>query len=172
MTRIPNVLVAYGTKNGSTAEIADVIADTLRGAGLRCEARPAGDVDDAAAYDAVVLGGAVYAGRWHRAAARFARRHRKALADRPVWLFSSGPLDPSAGERDIPPVRGAARAATRIDAREHITFGGCLTEGARGFVARMILKQGRGGDFRDMDRIRAWASGIAKEIDAEWTSRP
>ncbi|TQK50020.1 menaquinone-dependent protoporphyrinogen oxidase [Streptomyces sp. SLBN-118] len=158
------VLVAYGTKNGSTAEIAGVIADALEGEGLRSEARPAAEVRDVPEYDAVVLGGALYAGRWHRDAVRFARRHEHALAERPVWLFSSGPLDASAGERDIPPVRGAARAATLLDAREHVTFGGRLEEGARGFVARMIVKQGRGGDFRDMERIRAWARGIAKEI--------
>ncbi|MBZ4019647.1 flavodoxin domain-containing protein [Streptomyces purpurogeneiscleroticus] len=171
MTGAANILVAYGTKNGSTAEIADVIADTLRAAGPRCEVRPAADVRDVTEYDAVVLGGALYAGRWHRDAVRFARRHRKALAGRPVWLFSSGPLDPSAGERDIPPVRGAARAAAHLDAREHITFGGCLKEGARGFLARMILKQGKGGDFRDMDRIRAWARGTAKEIEASMASQ-
>ncbi|MEU4498563.1 flavodoxin domain-containing protein [Streptomyces sp. NPDC023998] len=158
------VLVAYGTKNGSTAEIADVVADALKEAGLRSEARPAAAARDVTEYDAVVLGGALYAGRWHRDAVRFARRHEHALAERPVWLFSSGPLDASAGERDIPPVPGAARAATRLDAREHVTFGGRLEEGARGFIARMIVKQGRGGDFRDMERIRAWARGIAKEI--------
>jgi menaquinone-dependent protoporphyrinogen oxidase len=158
------VLVAYGTKNGSTAEIADVIADALKVEGLRSEARPAAEARDVSGYDAVVLGGALYAGRWHRDAVRFARRHEHALAERPVWLFSSGPLDASAGERDIPPVPGAARAAIRLGAREHVTFGGRLEEGARGFLAQMIVKQGRGGDFRDMDRIRAWARGIAKEI--------
>lgn len=158
------VLVAYGTKNGSTAEIAGVIADALQQEGLRSEARPAAEARDVSGYEAVVLGGALYAGRWHRDAVRFARRHEHALAERPVWLFSSGPLDASAGERDIPAVPSAAHAANLLDAREHVTFGGRLEEGARGFIARMIVKQGRGGDFRDMERIRAWARGIAREI--------
>ncbi|WP_405810866.1 flavodoxin domain-containing protein [Streptomyces sp. NBC_00210] len=166
------VLVAYGTKNGSTAEIADVIADALKEAGLRSETRPAAAARDVTEYDAVVLGGALYAGRWHRDAVRFARRHEHSLAERPVWLFSSGPLDASAGERDIPPVPSAARAATLLDAREHVTFGGRLEEGARGFIARMIVKQGRGGDFRDMERIRAWARGIAKEISKAGPASP
>ena len=77
------VLVAYGTKNGSTAEIADVIADALKEAGLRSETRPAAAARDVTEYDAVVLGGALYAGRWHRDAVRFARRHEHSLAERP-----------------------------------------------------------------------------------------
>ncbi|NUK66661.1 flavodoxin [Streptomyces lunaelactis] len=158
------ILVAYGTKNGSTAGIASTIAEALSEQGLQAEARPAAEVIEPAVYDAVVLGGALYAGRWPRDAVRFARRHRRDLADRPVWLFSSGPLDASAGERDIPPVRGAARTAELLDARGHITFGGCLLDGARGRIARMIIKQGRGGDFRDTGQIRSWAQGVASEL--------
>ncbi|GAA3379010.1 flavodoxin domain-containing protein [Streptomyces sannanensis] len=165
MTRI--ALVAYGTKNGSTAEIADFIADVLRSHGLEAEARPAAGVRDVGPYDAIVLGGALYMGRWHRDARRFARRHRHHLAGRLVWLFSSGPLDASASQRNIPPVRTAHRAERSLGAEEHVTFGGRLTEGARGRVARMILDEGRGGDFRDFDRIAAWAESIAAAVAAE-----
>lgn len=165
MTR--TALVAYGTKNGSTAEIAEHIASVLRGIGLDADVRPAAEVRDVGRYDVVVLGGALYMGRWHRDARRFARRHRHALADRPVWLFSSGPLDPSASERDIPPAPGARRAVQRLGAEGHVTFGGRLEAGARGRIARTILEQGRGGDFRDFDRIAAWATGIAADLAAE-----
>jgi menaquinone-dependent protoporphyrinogen oxidase len=159
-----NVLVAYGTTNGSTAEIAETIAEVLREDGLTVEALPARSVPSAASYDAVVVGGGLYAGRWHKDARRFVRRHGKALAERPLWLFSSGPLDPSASERDIPPVPGVKKAMARLDAKEHVTFGGCLKEGAKGWVARMILRNGKGGDFRDFDRIKAWAARIGQEL--------
>jgi menaquinone-dependent protoporphyrinogen oxidase len=158
------VLIAHGTKNGSTAEIAEWIAEELREQGFDTDVRSAASVRDVTAYDAVVLGGALYAGRWQRDAAGFARRHREALAHRPVWLFSSGPLDASAKERDIPPTRGVARVADRLDARGHVTFGGRLTEGAGGFMARQIVKQGKGGDFRDRRQIRGWAHGVASEL--------
>lgn len=160
-----SVLVAYGTKGGSTAGIAEIITETLSEQGLRAEARPAREVEEPAEYDAVILGGGLYAGRRHRDARRFARRHQRVLAGRPVWLFSSGPLDASASERDIPPVKGVARVADRLDARGHVTFGGCLEEGARGWIARSILKQGRGGDFRDTEQIRGWAQDVAKEVE-------
>jgi menaquinone-dependent protoporphyrinogen oxidase len=158
------VLVTYGTTNGSTAQIAETIADVLRKDGLTVEVLPAQSVTSVAAYDAVVAGGGLYAGRWHKHARRFLRRHRHDLAERPLWLFSSGPLDASASERDIPPVPGVKKAMAELDAREHVTFGGCLEEGAKGWVARMILRNGKGGDFRDFTAIETWAAHVADEL--------
>ncbi|MEU5893670.1 flavodoxin domain-containing protein [Streptomyces sp. NPDC047461] len=161
------VLVAYGTTNGSTARIAEAVAAVLRKEGFTAEALPAGAVARVTPYDAVVLGGGLYAGRWHKNARRFVRRHGGELAGLPLWLFSSGPLDASASERDIPPVPGVQKVITRLDARGHVTFGGCLEEGAKGWVARMILRNGKGGDFRDFDRIEQWARQIADELVAD-----
>ncbi|MFE7931291.1 flavodoxin domain-containing protein [Streptomyces sp. NPDC057456] len=158
------VLVTYGSTNGSTAQIAEAVAEVLRKDGLTVDALPAGAVTSVASYDAVVVGGGLYAGRWQKDARRFVRRHRHLLAERPVWFFSSGPLDASASERDIPPVRGVRRAMTRLSVREHVTFGGCLEEGAKGRVAGMILSSGKGGDFRNFDAIETWAAGVAREL--------
>lgn len=119
-----SVLVAYGTTNGSTARIAETIAEVLRKEGMPAEAVPARSVTDVSSYDAVVVGGGLYAGRWHKDARRFVRRHGRELAERPLWLFSSGPLDASASERNIPPVPGVKRAMVRLDVTEHVTFGG------------------------------------------------
>lgn len=159
-----SVLVTYGTTNGSTAEIAEAVAGVLRKSGLAVETRPARSVTSVTEYDAVVVGGGLYAGRWHKDARRFVRRHRAVLAERPVWFFSSGPLDSSAAERDIPPVRGVQRAMDRLDVRGHVTFGGCLEEGAKGRIAGMILRSGKGGDFRDFGVIESWASGVADAL--------
>ncbi|MGW3989213.1 flavodoxin domain-containing protein [Streptomyces sp. NPDC004830] len=158
------VLVAYGSTNGSTAEIARRVGEILADHGLDVHVRSAAEVTDISAYDAVVLGAGLYAGRWQRDARRFARRRRKALAARPVWLFSSGPLDPSASERDIPPAPGVQQLAHRIDPRGHVTFGGCLEGEVKGRLARMIVNSGRGGDYRDFTRISAWAAGVAREL--------
>ncbi|MFK4145360.1 flavodoxin domain-containing protein [Streptomyces sp. NPDC004065] len=158
------VLVAYGTTNGSTAQMAERVAEVLRGDGFEAEALPAASVPAVSSYDAVVVGGGLYGGRWHKDARRFVRRHRRALAGRPLWFFSSGPLDASASERDIPPVSGVRRAMTRLDVNEHATFGGRLEEGAKGRVARMIVRSGKGGDFRDFPAIEAWADHIAREL--------
>ncbi|MEV1063590.1 flavodoxin domain-containing protein [Streptomyces sp. NPDC050263] len=158
------VLVTYGTTNGSTAEIAEAVAEVLRKSGVTVESSPARSVTSVARYDAVVVGGGLYAGRWHKDARRFVRRNRVLLAQRPVWFFSSGPLDASASERDIPPVRGVQKAMSRLEVRDHVTFGGCLEDGAKGWVAGMILRSGKGGDFRDFGAIEAWAGGIADAL--------
>ncbi len=60
---------------------------------------PLARVTDVESYDAVVVGGGLYAGRWHKDARRFVRRHGRVLAGRPLWFFSSGPLDASAAEK-------------------------------------------------------------------------
>ncbi|MET7695904.1 flavodoxin domain-containing protein [Streptomyces sp. NPDC005483] len=158
------VLVAYGTTNGSTAQIAEAITEVLRKNGLAADAQPARSVADVSSYDAFVVGGGLYAGRWHKDARRFVRRHRRTLAEHPLWLFSSGPLDASAAERDIPPVPGLKRAMERLDARGHTTFGGCLQEGAKGRIAGMILRSGKGGDYRDFEAIEAWAGRVADDL--------
>jgi menaquinone-dependent protoporphyrinogen oxidase len=161
-----SVLVAYGTTNGSTAEIAEAIGAALREDGFRVDVAPAADVEDVFRYQAVLLGGAVYLGRWHPDARHFARRYCTALRGRPVWLFSSGPIGRPAAEQEIPPVPGAARAMRRLWARGHATFGGRITEETKGWIARTAVQQGRGGDFRDFGRIREWAHAVAAELCA------
>ncbi|MER6441243.1 flavodoxin domain-containing protein [Streptomyces sp. NPDC001185] len=165
------VLVVYGTTNGSTARIAETIAEVLRKKGRPTEVVPAPSVTNVESYDALVVGGALYGGRWHKDARRFVRRHGRALAGRPLWLFSSGPLDASATEREIPPVYGVRRVMARLRAREHVTFGGCLELGAKGYAARHIVSSGKGGDFRDLDQIEAWAAHIGTELTSGGPAR-
>ncbi len=91
------VLVAYATKHSATAGIAEKIGEELREAGLACDVKPAATVDDLTSYQAVVLGSAVYMGAWRKEAAKLLKTQEAQLAQRPVWLFSSGPM----GEGDV-----------------------------------------------------------------------
>ena len=164
---IMTVLVAYGTTGGGTGEVAGWIADELRAAGLPVHLMPAGEVADVAEYGALVLGSAVYAMGWHADARQFARRFAGRFADRPVWLFSSGPLDTSADDGSLPPGRHAEEAMRELPAREHVTFGGRMTSEAHGWLghlARQLAREGHAGDFRNPERVRAWARGIVAEI--------
>jgi menaquinone-dependent protoporphyrinogen oxidase len=159
------VLVASASKMGSTSGIADAVAERLRSAGLDVERAGVEDVRGVDGYDAVVLGSAVYLGRWRREALTFLRRFGHDLAGRPVWLFQSGPLDRSAEREDIPLPSRVAAHADRIGIRGWVTFGGCIdAEAAEGFMARRLVDAGLGQDFRDFDRIRAWADAVATEL--------
>lgn len=159
-----HVLVTYATKHGSTGEIATVIADALREHDLDVELWPAAEVTTVDPYDAVVLGSAVYRTRWQQDAERFVHRFETHLANRSVWLFSSGPLDRSASVGLLEPPRAAARIGERIGARQHIWFGGALAPDATGIVERLMVRSGRAGDYRDLDQVRAWAHGVAESI--------
>src|SRR4051812_33330159 len=85
------ILVAYASRHGSTKEVAYAVADALLEHGLDVQVRDAGAVQDVADYGGAVLGGSLYAGRWHPHARRFLRRHAAALADRPLAVFALGP---------------------------------------------------------------------------------
>ncbi|MFF5787462.1 flavodoxin domain-containing protein [Streptomyces sp. NPDC012693] len=160
------VLVAYGSKAGATAGIAEEIGKTLREDGFDAVVLPADTVTDVSGYDGVVLGGALYAGHWTGKARRCARRNAEQLRHRPLWFFSSGPVDRSADDHDIPPVRGVARRMEKLGAREHVTFGGSVTAETSDPVARHMVSRGKGGDFRNPERIRAWAHHIGTELGA------
>lgn len=157
------VLIAYGSKRGGTAGLADMIDDELTAAGFQADVRPARDVRSLDDFDAVVIAGALYANRWHRHARRFARRHTPALRARAVWLVSSGPLDESASDGDIAPVKHVAKVMSRIDARGHMTFGGRLEPSAKGFPASAMAKT-NAGDWRDPAHVNRWVSAIAEEL--------
>jgi menaquinone-dependent protoporphyrinogen oxidase len=159
------ILVTYGSRRGGTADIADWIVEELRAAGWHATARPASSVHDIVRYGAVIVGGSLYAGHWHGDAQRFVRRHAKALRKRPVWLFSSGPLDDSAEQREIPPVHTVAHLATRIGARGHETFGGRLEPDAEGFLAHAMAAR-NAGDHRDREHVARWARDIAAALAA------
>lgn len=158
-------LVTYGSKRGGTAELAEMLAAGLRSRFLEADVIPAAFVDSLDGYDVVIVGGALYADRWHRDARRFVRRHRDALRSRQVWLFSSGPLGDAYQSPDIPPVRQVAALARQVGARGHVTCGGRLDAGATGLVAHGLAAT-MAGDWRDPAAIDRWAAGIVGQLAA------
>ncbi len=157
------VLVTWGSKRGGTEGIARMLGEALKADGIEVDILPPGQAVQAATFDAAVVGGALYASRWHRDARRFVNLQTKRLRRVPVWFFSSGPLDDSADRGEIPPVKQARALMDRVGAQGHITFGGRLTPDARGFPASAMAKT-HSGDWRRPDRIRAWASEIARAL--------
>ncbi len=157
------VLVTVGSKRGGTTGLGDMVAEDLRAEGFEVEQRPPRQVKELKGYDAVVVGGALYALRWHKDARRFVRRHVTELQSRPTWFFSSGPLDDSAVRTEIPPVNGVKELMERIGARGHATFGGRLAPDAKGFPASAMAKK-NSGDWRDPSQVKAWAHRVATEL--------
>jgi menaquinone-dependent protoporphyrinogen oxidase len=174
----PQVLVAVESKHGSTRGIAEALARDLadsaagRSVGLTAVAISVEQQPDPSAFDVVVLGSAVYAGRWLEPARQFATTHITSLRSRPVWLFSSGPI----GQPPFPPdePHDAEPIGTMLVARGHRVFPGrlekdLLSVGERAMVTAMRAPL---GDFRDWGLVRSWAEEIASTLaqDAAVTS--
>ena len=163
------VLVAYATKYGATAEIAERIGEVLRQEGLQADVRPAAEVSDLSAYKAVVLGSAVYIGQWRKPAARFLMANEAELARKPVWLFSSGPTgkgDPTELTQGWRLPGKLQPIADRIGPRDVALFHGASDPDKLNLVEKWMLKNVKApiGDFRDWELIAAWARAIAQEL--------
>lgn len=159
------VLVAYASKMGGTAGIAEAIAAELRSCGAAVDLSDAQDVPDVAGYDAVLVGSAIYAWRWRRSAVTLLRRVRRAREVPKVWLFHSGPTGPDAGTKSVPAPKKVAALADELGAAPPETFGGRIEAAtAKGLIARSMAKGDLAGDFRDLDRARDWARRIAASL--------
>jgi menaquinone-dependent protoporphyrinogen oxidase len=88
-----SILVAYATRAGSTKEVAEAVASTLREAGLAVDIQPLADVDTLEGFQAVVMGAPLYMFRWHKDALGFLKRHQWALGSRPTAVFALGPFN-------------------------------------------------------------------------------
>jgi menaquinone-dependent protoporphyrinogen oxidase len=161
------ILVAYASKRGSTAEIAETVAATLRREGLGVCLVPAEDVQSLDRYDAVVLGSAVYMKRWRGDARHFLKKHRKALRQLPFWAFSSGPVgDPAHDNPEWSEPPGIAEKVEELGGRDHALFGGRLPAQPQGFVERAMVEgtPAEYRDRRDWAEIREWARRVVAEL--------
>lgn len=166
------ILVAYASKYGSTAEIAEKIGEVLSQNNLNVTVLEADKVSDVTAYDAVVLGSAVYAGSWLKDAATLLENSEKFLATKPVWFFSSGPtgegnpVDIMHGWR-FP--EALEKVAERIKPRDIAFFHGKIDLDKMHFGEKLIIKalRAKTGDFRDWEAISVWAKQIAKALQPQ-----
>ena len=163
------VLVTAATKHGATQEIAEALARDLRAAAdgtVDVECVPVRWDPSPDRFDAVVLGSAVYAGAWRDEARHWATSHAAELRERPVWLFSSGPI----GETPFPPdePHDVAPLLRVIGARAHRTFPGRLDKHLLTVPERAVVTAMRAplGDFRDWAAVQEWAAEIAGALAA------
>lgn len=164
------VLLAYASTHGSTQEVAETIAATLRTHALTVDLQPIRSVRTLDGYGAVVLGAPIYMFHLHKDALRFLSRYRKALGDGlPIAIFAGGPFS-TATEEDWQEIR------KRLD-EELAQFpwlrpvavevvGGKFDPAHLRFPWNLVpaLRQMPPSDLRDWEAIRGWASGLVAQI--------
>lgn len=156
------VLITAASKYGATKEMAGTIGDVMRGRGLDVDVLSMDEVDSVRHYDAVIVGSAVYLGRWMTMAREFLDAHERGLLERPVWLFSSGPIADHGEETQT----DAQELSEQVDAEEHRLFQGSIARRNLSMAERLLIMSlgVNDGDYRDWAQIRAWADGIAREL--------
>lgn len=163
-----SILVAYASRYGSTQEIAETVAATLRERGLEVDVRPMRSVRTLAGYNAVVLGAPLYMFRWHRDAFHFLSRHREALKEQPVAVFALGPFHDEEKEwqearaqldRELAKVPWMTAIAVEV-------FGGKFDPAKLRFPWKLLpaLRQMPASDVRNWTAIRAWAGDLAAKL--------
>lgn len=158
-----SVLVAYATKSGSTAEVAEAVADALRKGGHQVDLQPAGKVRNLEGYDAVVLGAPLYMFHWHKDARRFLTRFRKTLESMKIAVFALGP----SFNGDEAEFKGAREQLDK-DLADYAwlkpaaieVFGGKFVPEESKMPFKMFMKDVQGGDFRDWKAIESWAKSL------------
>jgi menaquinone-dependent protoporphyrinogen oxidase len=161
------ILVAYATRNGSTAGIAHAVGKELEKSGAVVAVAEIKTISSAEGYSAVVLGGPLYMGSMDGAVKTFVAKNRALLTKMPVAAFAVGiaPKDPK------PEAMGAAKEALQkaiapLSPVSSVVFAGKLDLAKINFLMRKFMEMAKipAGDFRDWDAIAAWARELPEKL--------
>jgi menaquinone-dependent protoporphyrinogen oxidase len=163
-----SILVGYATRSGSTKEIAEAVAETLRQGGAAVDIRPLKNVKTLEGYRSVVLGAPLYMFHWHKDALGFLNRHKDSLGAVTVAVFALGPFTNE--EKDWQEVRRELTAELAkfpwLTPVAQTVFGGRFDPAALRFPMTLIpaMKKMPASDIRDWEAIRGWATSLAAKL--------
>jgi menaquinone-dependent protoporphyrinogen oxidase len=158
------LLIAYATRAGSTAEIADALGDALVGLeGFEIEVLPIEVVKDVTGYAAVVIGSAIRAGNWMPEAVQFVEQHQAALRERPIVYFSvciTLHEDTPENRKIVAAYTAPVRAIVAPVAEEF--FAGLVDPTRFSWILRILMHLIRTpqGDFRNWEAIQKWGESL------------
>jgi menaquinone-dependent protoporphyrinogen oxidase len=167
------ILVAYASRNGATAGVAEAIGQTLAAGGVEVDVCPMTEITDLAPHKAVVAGSAIRAGSWLPEAMQFMRTHQAALAQRPFATFTVCITMAMKNQQQAREgVKGwLAPVRAMVNPVSEGLFAGVLdiskvpTRSDRiKFRISVMMGVWKEGDHRDWDAIRAWAGELPARL--------
>lgn len=171
------VLIAYCTRSGSTAEVAQAMGETMKTAGVIAEVKPMAEVQSIAPGTHLMLGTALYIGHFPKDFHLFVARFQKELEAVRPWIFVLGPT-----EKDRKHFAAAEEQARKelakhpwLRAADVRVLGGKFdpTHLNLPFPMSLLMKLPANpmkklppSDIRDWDWIHRWTEAIAEELKA------
>jgi menaquinone-dependent protoporphyrinogen oxidase len=157
------ILVAFATRKGSTAEIAQAIGKELQAAGHMADAIEIAKVVSMQGYNAAVVGGPMYMGRIDGSVGKFTKRHYPDLARLPVAGFVVCLAAATKDQEGIARAEKALHAAlSPIQPVAEAVFAGKLDPEKLSWLQRWMIRKVESpvGDFRDWTAITSWAQEL------------
>jgi menaquinone-dependent protoporphyrinogen oxidase len=172
------MLVAYGTRYGSTREVAETVAATLEEEGVDADVKQAKEVRSLDGYDAVVLGTPLYLGALHRDVRALLEKNQAALERTPFALFALGPIKADDGIDGSRAQLTDALAKLPVPTPASTTvFVGAYDPARLGFRDKMLtalpaspLHGEVAHDDRDWGAIRGWAHALVEPLTGAMVS--
>jgi menaquinone-dependent protoporphyrinogen oxidase len=164
------ILIAYASRTGTTAGVADAIGKALADLGEEVDVLRMKDVADISPYRAVVAGSAIQDTKWLPEAMEFIRTNQSSLAQKPfaAFLVCMTLAMPKAAEYRptvatwLDPIKVIVKPVSEglfagaLDIKE-ITS---LTEKIK-FRLSVMIGVWKEGDHRDWNAISEWAKSLA-----------
>ncbi len=170
------VLIAYASKAGSTAEVAEFIAKVMREAGTAADVRPVKSVRDLSAYQGVLVGSAIRMGKVLPEVVRFVQAQAAALSHLPVAYFNVNmtlkddtPENRAIADAYFDPLRAICTPISTA------AFAGKMDYSRLGGLLRFFFSRSKGkednpipeGNWLNWEAIRAWALAVLPLLQAE-----
>ena len=174
------VLIVYGTRYGTAAEIAEEIGKIIENEGINVDLIDSRGIKnyDTSPYDMVIVGSGIKIGKWAKGSLKFLENNRSALSDKKVALFvtcGAANMEETIAEgqekyldevalkylSNKPVAMGLFGSVYDPDAKH-----GLMYKLATKFIIKKELdKQGidtsKRIDYRDWNEIRTWTLNLA-----------
>ena len=175
------VLIPYGTTEGQTARIADVIAEALRERGHEADHVDVKSLADTIpdGYDGVVIGASIHMGKHDKHVVRFVQKNLDTLSRLPSAFFSVS-LAAHGDRQEADGYVDQFGEETGWHPDKVALFGGALLYTQYGFIKRHMMKKiahdkpghlgqdlSRDYVYTEWDAVKRFAEHFADQLEAQ-----